>query len=268
MSTSLLLQDKRAVVFGGGGSIGAAVAREFASEGAEVFLAGRTASSVEPIAKQIEAAGGRAHADVVDALDAAAVAEYLDSLVSRAGGLDIEFNATGPRASEYANGKPAVDLPVEEFMVPVDTVLKAQFITASAAARQMLRQGSGVIIFLTGSPARPHTPAASGIGAAFGAVENLTRQMAIELSPAGVRVVCLRTAANPDSRTIQDLTDGIAQVMNITTGQAKASLADSTLLKVSPRTTDTASAAAFLASDLARMMTGTVLNASAGVVPD
>jgi NAD(P)-dependent dehydrogenase (short-subunit alcohol dehydrogenase family) len=150
MSTSLLLQDKRAVVFGGGGSIGAAVAREFASEGAEVFLAGRTASSVEPIAKQIEAAGGRAHADVVDALDAAAVAEYLDSLVARAGGLDIEFNATGPRASEYANGKPAVDLPVEEFMVPVDTVLKAQFITASAAARQMLRQGSGVIIFLTG----------------------------------------------------------------------------------------------------------------------
>jgi hypothetical protein len=50
----------------------------------------------------------------------------------------------------------------------------------------MLRQGSGVIIFLTGSPARPHTPATSGIGAAFGAVENLTRHMAIELSPAGV----------------------------------------------------------------------------------
>jgi hypothetical protein len=57
-------------------------------------------------------------------------------------------------------------------------------------------------------------------------------------------------------------------MMNITTGQANASLAESTLLKVSPRTTDTASAAAFLASNKARMMTGAVLNASAGVVTD
>src|SRR5262249_29838567 len=116
MSASLLLREKRGVVFGGGGSIGAAVAKQFASEGAEVFLAGRTAESVDAVAKQIEAAGGRAHADVVDALDAAAVEEYLESVVQQAGGVDIEFNATGPRAREYANGKPAVDLPVEEFM--------------------------------------------------------------------------------------------------------------------------------------------------------
>jgi 3-oxoacyl-[acyl-carrier protein] reductase len=132
----------------------------------------------------------------------------------------------------------------------------------------MLRQGSGVIIFLTGSPARPHTPATAGIGAAFGAIENLTRHLAIELSPEGVRVVCLRTSANPDSRTIQDVTAGIAEMMHITKDQANASLADSTLLKMSPSTADTAKAAAFLASDRARMMTGTVLNSSAGVVPD
>jgi NAD(P)-dependent dehydrogenase (short-subunit alcohol dehydrogenase family) len=268
MSNSLMLQDKHAVVFGGGGSIGAAVAKELASEGAEVFLAGRTAAGVDAVAKQIEAAGGRAHAGVIDAIDAAAVEEYVESIVQQTGGLDIEFNATGPRASEYATGKPAVDLPVDEFMVPVDTVLKANFITASAAARQMLKQGSGVIIFVTGSPAKPHTPATSGIGAAFGAIENLTRSMAIELSPAGVRVVCLRTSANPDSRTIQDLTDGLARTMNTTSEQAIASLADSTLLKVSPRTTDTAKGVVFLSSDLAGMVTGTVLNASAGVVGD
>ena len=143
MSTSFLLQGKHAVVFGGGGSIGTAVAKEFASQGAEVFLAGRTAASVEAVAKQIEAAGGRAHADIVDALDSAAVEEYCNSVVQQTGSLDIEFNATGPRVSEYANGKPVGDLPVEEFMVPVETVLKANFITASAAARHMLRQGSG-----------------------------------------------------------------------------------------------------------------------------
>ena len=55
----------------------------------------------------------------------------------------------------------------------------------------MPHRGSVMLIFLTGSPARPHTPATSGIGAPFGAVENLTQHMAIELSPAGVRVVCV-----------------------------------------------------------------------------
>src|SRR5215469_16310456 len=156
MSQSVILQGKRAVVFGGAGSIGAAVAKAFASEGAEVFLAGRSATSVQAVAKEIEAAGGWAHAAVIDALDGAAVEAYLESVVGQTGGLDIEFNATGPRASAYANGKLAVDVPLDEFMVPVETVLKAQFLTARAAARQMLKQGSGVIIFLTGSPSRPH----------------------------------------------------------------------------------------------------------------
>jgi hypothetical protein len=83
-----------------------------------------------------------------------------------------------------------------------------------------------------------------------------------------VRVGCLRTAANPDSRTIQDVADIIAAGMNTTKDQVLASLADSTMLKLSPRTEDTANSAVLLASDRARMMTGTVHNAIAGVTPD
>ena len=158
MSTSLTLQGKHAVVFRAGGSIGAAVAKELAMEGAEVFLAGRTSASVEAVAEAITGAGGQAHAAVIDALDGPAVDDYVDAVVQQAGSLDTVFNATGPRISEYGNGKQAVDLSIEEFMTAVDTVLKSQFITARAAARQMLKQGSGVIIFLTGSPARPHGP--------------------------------------------------------------------------------------------------------------
>jgi 3-oxoacyl-[acyl-carrier protein] reductase len=268
MSTSLILKDKRAVVFGGGGSIGSAVAREFATEGANVFLAGRTATSVERVADQINAEGGRAQASVVDALDGEAVEAYLACVVQEAGGLDIAFNATGPRISEYGNGKSAVDVSIEEFVMPVNTVLRSQFVTSRAAARHMINQGSGVIIFLTGSPARPHGPGTSGIGAAFGAVENLMRSMAIELGTDGVRAVCLRIAANPDTRTIQDTTEVISRMMHITQDQAIGRLAEGTLLKMSPLTADTARAASFLASDRARMMTGTVLNASAGAVSD
>jgi 3-oxoacyl-[acyl-carrier protein] reductase len=263
-----MLQDKRAVVFGGGGSIGAAVAQELASEGAEVFLAGRSSASVEVIAKQITAGGGRAHAGVVDALDTAAVDDYLETVVQQAGGIDIEFNAIGPRISEFGHGKPVLELPVEEFMTPVSTILRSQFITARAAARQMLEQGSGVIIFLTGIPARLPLPGSSGVGAAYGAVETVMRTMAIELGPVGVRVVCLRSTANPDTRTIQEATEARAGMMNITPEQAMARLAEGTMLKVLPQTADTARAAAFLASDRARMMTGTVLNASAGAVTD
>jgi NAD(P)-dependent dehydrogenase (short-subunit alcohol dehydrogenase family) len=264
----MLLRDKRAVVFGGGGSIGAAVAKELAAEGAEVFVSGRTAGSVDLVAKEITRNGGRAHAHVVDALDEVAVDHYLASVIGQAGSIDIEFNATGPRVSTYGNGKPVVGLPVEEFMTALQTVVRSHFITARAAARHMITQGSGVIIFVTGSPARPHGPGTSAIGAAFGAIENLTRTMAIELGATGVRVVCLRTAANPDSRTIQDVVDAITQMTGVTPEQAGAGVAEGRLLNASPHTPDTAKAVAFLASAAAAMMTGTVLNASAGVCPD
>jgi 3-oxoacyl-[acyl-carrier protein] reductase len=71
----------------------------------------------------------------------------------------------------------------------------------------MIKRHSGVILFVTGSPARAHVPGATAIGAAFGAIENLTENLAFEVSPFGVRVVCLRTLANTDSRSIQDTMD-------------------------------------------------------------
>jgi 3-oxoacyl-[acyl-carrier protein] reductase len=268
MTISSMLDGKHAVVFGAGGSIGSAVAKEFAAQGAEVFLAGRSEHTVNAVANEISAAGGRVHPAAINALDGPAVEDYVASVVNQAGTVDIEFNATGPRIIAYGNGKPAVALTASEFMTPVETVLRSQFLTAQAAARHMLEQGYGVIIFLTGSPAKPHTPGTSGIGAAFGAVENLTRTLALELGPSRVRVVCLRTAANPDSRTIQDTTHVLAEMMGATADQAAAGLAQSTMLKVSPTTADTARAAALLASDQAAMMTGAVLNASAGAVPD
>jgi 3-oxoacyl-[acyl-carrier protein] reductase len=262
-----IMKDKRAVVFGAGGSIGAAVARRFGAEGAEVFLAGRTESSLDAVTRQITEFGGRASHSVVDALDDSAVDKYLDHVVEQAGGIDVEFNATGPRITEYGNGKPAVDLPLEEFAV-AQTVLTSQFITGRCAARRMLRQGSGVIIFLTGSPARPHLPGTAGIGAAFGGIENLMRTMALELSGTGVRVVCLRTAANPDTRTIQDTADAVAKMLNLTRKQVLTNLAQNTVLRLSPHTEDTANSAVLLASEGARMMTGTVHNATAGLCTD
>ena len=256
------------MVFGAGGSIGAAVAREFAAEGAEVFLGGRTKSKLEEVARQVEATGGKASVSAVDALDDSAVNRYIDGVVEKSGKIDVVFNATGPLAKEYGNGKNVVELPIEEFMVPMNTVVKARFISARAAARHMIKQRSGVIIFLTGSPARGHVPGATAIGAAFGAIETLMENLAVELSPGGVRVVCVRTTANVDSRTIQDSTAVLAGKMHITQGEAIAQIASFNFFKVPATVQDTANAAVLIVSDRARMLTGTVVNATAGAALD
>jgi 3-oxoacyl-[acyl-carrier protein] reductase len=268
MGNSPLLAGRHAIVFGAGGSAGAAIAREFASAGAEVFLSGRTEPRLREVSQQITAAGGRAHVTVLDALDEAAVNAYVGQVAHDAGRVDIMFNGAGPRAREYGNGKNVVDLPVAEFMVPLMAIVQSQFITARATARHMVRQRSGVIMFLTGSPAKPHVHGAAAIGSAFAAIENLTGQLALELGASGVRVVCLRTSAMPDTRTIQDTMHALMAATGITEEQAIAQIADQTLLKVSPRAAETAKTAAFLVSDHAKMMTGTVLNSSAGATPD
>ena len=238
------------------------------SPGSEVFLAGRIKSSLEEVARQITTGGGRAHAAVIDALDDAAVTEYVDGIVKHTGSINIVFNAVGPLAKEYGNGKNAMDLAIEEFMVPLTTVVKSQFITARAAARHMVKWHSGVIVFLTGSPARGHVEGVTAIGAAFGAIESLSENLAVEVSPAGVRVVCLRTTANIDSRTIQQTMDALASKMNVTKDQMIARMASLNFLKVPASISDTAKTAVFLASDRARMMTGTVVNSTAGAAAD
>ena len=116
MNSARILQGKHAVIFGAGGSIGAAVAKGFSAQGAEVFLSGRTKSSVEAVAKEITADGGLAHAAAIDTLDDAAVNQYIDGIVKQTGKLDIVLDAAGPLAREYGNGKNALQLPVEEFM--------------------------------------------------------------------------------------------------------------------------------------------------------
>jgi len=268
MSNKPILQGKHAVIFGASGSIGTAIAKEFAAEGAEVYLAGRTKASLETVAEQIRAAGGKALTTAVDALDDTGVNRYLDEVAKQVGKIDILVDLTGPLASEYGNGKVAVELPVDEFMASLTTIVRSHFITARAAARHMINQKSGVIIFVTGSPARPHVPGATAIGAAFGAIENLTGNLAFEVSPLGVRVVCLRTVANIDSRPIQETMDFVAARMNITKEQAIGQVAFSNFLKVPATVQDTANAAVLIASDRARMMTATVVNASAGAALD
>jgi NAD(P)-dependent dehydrogenase (short-subunit alcohol dehydrogenase family) len=267
MTQTALLTQKNAVIFGAGGAVGAAVAREFAAQGATVFLSGRRLSAVEQVVTDIENSGGIAHAAEVDALDERAVQAYLAGMAGEAESIDIVLNAMGPQPKDYGNGTNTLELPLEQFLLPLTTLVPAQFITARATARHMVRQRSGVILFVTAVPARGSLNS-SAIGSAFGAMETLLRSLAVDLGPAGVRVVGIRSGAMSETRTIQQSVERVAQSLGVSEAQVVARFEQATLLKRLPTVADTARLAAFLSSDNARTITGAIVNASGGSVID
>ena len=262
----MLLEDKTAVIYATGGAIGGAVARAFAREGAKVFLTGRNVAKVDGVAKEIVAAGGVAETAQVDALDKKAVEEHLNTVVERAGGVDISFNAVGPGPAPERT--PLTELAAEAFVRPIAFYASSNFITATAAARHMSGQGSGVILTLTAVPGRMPANLIGGSAPAWAAVEAFSRSLALEVGPAGIRVVCLRPHAIPETPLIQANNATAGPAAGVTPAQFQAKLEQSTLLKRLPTLADVADTAAFIASDSAGAMTATVVNLSAGSITD
>src|SRR5919108_1473011 len=160
---AMMLNNKVAVIYGAGGEIGGAVARAFASEGANLFLTGRKLAPVEVVAKDIVSAGGAAEAAEVNALDEQAVDEHLQSVIDKAGRVDISFNAVGIPSTNLI-GMPLVEIDVERFSLPITMFTASYFLTARAAARQMIATRSGVIMTLTTLQSRTGYPTAGGLG--------------------------------------------------------------------------------------------------------
>jgi NAD(P)-dependent dehydrogenase (short-subunit alcohol dehydrogenase family) len=164
----MLLQDKNAVIYGGGGAIGSAVARAFAREGANVFLAGRTLGTLDRVAEEISAAGGSAEAAEVDALDESAVADHADAVASRAGGIDVALNAVGIL---HVQGPPLAELSFEDYAHPITAYTRTNFLTAKAVARHMVERRSGVILTLSTPGSRMTGQGFLGYGVTCAAIE-------------------------------------------------------------------------------------------------
>ena len=179
-----MLNDKVAVIYGAGGAIGRAVARAFAREGAKLFLTGRLWAPVETVAKDIVGAGGSAEAAEVDALDEQALERHLESVIDKAGRVDISFNAVGIPDKKIL-GVPLVELDVEQFSLPVTAYTRSYFLTARLAARHMIPKRSGVIMTVTAVHSRTGIPLVGGYGPAMAAKEALTRDLSAELAPHG-----------------------------------------------------------------------------------
>jgi NAD(P)-dependent dehydrogenase (short-subunit alcohol dehydrogenase family) len=241
----MLLSDKVAVIYGAGGAIGGAVARAFAAEGAQVFGAGRE----------------------VDALDEEAIDQHLQSVVASAGRVDISFNAIGIPDSTVV-GVPLVDMDAERFSRPIADYTTSYFLTARLAARRMLAQGSGVIMTATALLARTGAPVIGGYGPAMAAKDALTRDLSAELAPHGIRVVGLRTQGMPETDTIKEAYERRAEASGMTWEEFQAFLASRTHPRRLMTLSEMANVAAFMASDRASGMTGTIVNLTMGSLDD
>ncbi|HKT03120.1 MAG TPA: SDR family oxidoreductase [Rugosimonospora sp.] len=255
------LENRTAIIWGGAGSIGTATARRFVAEGVAVYLAGRSEATV----KDAGAATGATGYGVVDVLDEAAVTAFVARVVAEAGRLDVSFNVA---ARGDVQGTPLLRMPAADFVKPVVQGITGAFHTARAAARQMVEQGSGVIIELDSASGRGSGPMMGGTGAADGAKDTLVRDLAQEVGPNGVRVVGIWTAGLTDSLTAEKLaaTLGAPVPLEMVNGII-ANLDSMRMTKKSPVTAQIAATAAFLASDDAAAITATWINATAGMFP-
>lgn len=256
-----LLENKTAIIYGGAGSIGTTTARRFADEGATVYLAGRTESTLK---RAVEATGAAGYG-VVDVLDEGAVAEFVDRVVAETGHLDISFNVAH---RNDVQGAPLLEMPAADFLRPVVSGTTGSFHTARAAARRMAGQGSGVIIALNSASGHGSGPMMGGTGSADGALDALVRDLAQEVGPHGVRVVGIWTAGLTDSLSAEKL----GEVLNAEVSQEMldgiiAHLDSLRMTKKSPVTTQIADTATFLAGDGAGAITGTWINATGGMFP-
>src|SRR5262245_7770020 len=263
----MILDKKVAVIYGAGGGVGGAVAHAFAREGAQVFLTGHRLAPMESVVSEILASGGSAEAAEVDAVNESAVETHLQSVIDKAGRLDISFNAIGIPNAQIV-GVPLAELALEHFSLAITTYVTSYFLTARLAARRMLPNKSGVIMTVTALHSRIGIPLVGGYGPAQAAKEALTRDLSVEMAPQGIRVVGLRPQGMPETRTIKDAYEPRAKASGMTWEEWQALLASRTHTLRLMTLEEMANVAAFMASDLASGMTGTTVNLTMGSMDD
>jgi NAD(P)-dependent dehydrogenase (short-subunit alcohol dehydrogenase family) len=187
-------------------------------------------------------------------------------VIDKAGRLDISFNAIAVPDAKIL-GVPLVELYAELFDLP-GGYLKSYFLTARLAARQMIANKSGVIMTVTALHSRIGLPLVGGYGPAQAAKESLTRSLSAELAPHGIRVVGLRPQAMPETATIRRAYEPRAKASGMTWERWQVMLASRTHPRRLMTLEEMANVAAFVASDKASGLTGTIVNLTMGSLDD
>ena len=242
---SMRLDGKTALVTGAGRGIGRGTALAMAEAGAEIVAWSRTAAEIDSLVAEIEAMGGKALAQVVDVTDDAGVRRAVDELEK----VDILFNNAGINIPQAFLD---VDADVLDKVLSVN--VRAVFIVAQAVAARMVAQGSGAIINMSSQMGHVGGPKRSVYCTSKFAVEGLTKALAMELAPIGVRVNAVAPTFVETDMTRPMLADP----------SFKDFILDMIPMGKVATAADVAAAVVFLASPAAGMITGTSLLVDGG----
>jgi 3-oxoacyl-[acyl-carrier protein] reductase len=247
------LQGQVALVTGSSRGIGAAIAVLLAAEGARVAVHGRDFDAAEGVRAQIEAVGGRAVTVLADLTDYAQIEAMRTTIEDELGPIEILVANAG--GSPVRPG-PVEDISESDWHASVDANLTATFLTVKSVLPGMKERGRGSIITMSSAAAR-RTTAMSPIAyaAAKAGIEQLTKNVAAQAGPFGIRANCIAPKTILTERNLVQIPEGTQESMRLTHPMQRLGLPD-----------DVARAALFLAADQAAWITGVVLDVAGGSV--
>jgi NAD(P)-dependent dehydrogenase (short-subunit alcohol dehydrogenase family) len=254
------LADRTAVVTGGARGIGAAICHRFAEAGARVVVADLDEDLARTVAASVQSAYGHGAKGVrVDVADESDVDRLADRAVAELGSLDIWVNNAGIYPST-----PFVDMSSKDWDRVLDVNLRGTFLGSRAAARHMIEtHTSGVIINVTSTAGfRAAGPGMAHYVSSKHAVGGLTKALAVELGPAGIRALAIA----PTLIDTPGIEAGRAAFEAAGLGDLMATMAERAPLRRNGVSDDVARVALFCASDLSILMTGSTLAVDAGAL--
>ncbi|MGW6706092.1 SDR family NAD(P)-dependent oxidoreductase [Streptomyces sp. NPDC054956] len=243
------LRGRVAVVTGGSRGIGAATARAFAAEGARVCVVGRDEEALAGVVGAITAEGGTAISVTADVTDSAALARVREETERHLGPADVLAAFAGGQGRPV----PTTELTEERWHEVLDADLTSAFLTVRTFLPGMLERGRGSVITMSSAAGRQPSRANLAYGVAGAGLVMLTRHLATEAGPRGVRVNCLAPSAILTERNLGAIPPEIREQLARTHPLGRLGLPG-----------DVAACALFLASDGASWLTGITVDVAGG----
>jgi NAD(P)-dependent dehydrogenase (short-subunit alcohol dehydrogenase family) len=254
-----LLDGRVAIVTGASKGIGRVTSLRFAREGAGVVCAARSADLVEETARLIGREGGRAVAVVADVATEAGARETVERGLAAFGRIDVLINNAGDGGPTL----PVQDYPMEDWLYTINSCLTSSYLCARFAVPAMIKAGGGVIVNISSVAGRRGLPFRVGYCAAKAGQVGLTYGLAVELARHNIRVNAIAPGAVEGDR-IERVIRGQAEVRGIPVEEARRAFVERAPLRRMIEPEDIAALAVFLASDLARNLSGQCIAVSAG----
>jgi len=238
---------KIAIVTGGGSGLGFAMAEKFTQAGIETIIAGRDKQKLDAAKEKL---GSLCHAIACDVSDLSSIPGFVNDVLKQFGQVDILVNNAGINMKKLIE-----DVTDEDFQKVITTNLTAVFVMSREVIKHMLERKSGCIINISSMAAQYGLPKVIAYSASKTAIDGLTRAMAVELGPKGIRVNAIAPGFIYSEMTAKALDSD---------PERKAKVFNRTPMGIMGQPSDIGEAALFLASDAAKYITGVVLPVDGG----